>query len=294
MKSRIGKIIRFVIVGSAGLFLLYFLFGPRPHYKSGHWGQIFDWEKHSRSFCTYELPDNYKFASYENNDEYTNEALFFENKVDSRYLILIKFEELPSVDLETIKVGPNIPGRSVDYEYQELHNIKLWYYLLWRGFPGMLITDFDRLGDQLLLRGLRLNGAHELSTGAAKVRYFVGHFERLGFYRNWGRFGGYPVPVLDYLCPKYGGVAVIQSKKSPETIFAILAAPDQTHFDETEFRKTLESVTFEKWSPGTKEWIQSFKRSGQTYEKETTRWGPFKWESEKIGSGNQGKTQQSK
>lgn len=283
MKSRIGKIIRGLVLGSAGLFLLYFLFGPRPPYKSGHWGRIFNWEKHAYSFCTYKLPGQYKFASYENNDEYTNEALFFDDKTNSRYLILIKFEELPAVNLETIKVDPSIPKRSVDYKHLQLHNIKLWYYLLWRGIPGMLITDFERLGDQLLLRGLKTNGAHELSTEAATIRYFVGNFERLGFYRQWGKFGGYPAPVLDYLQPRYGGVAVILSKQSPETIFAILAAPDKGRFDEREFRQILESVTFDKQTPDTKEWIQSFKRSGQHYQKETTQWGPFKWEREKVG-----------
>lgn len=282
-RLRAKKTLRLAFLGCVGMFLLYFLFGPRPHYKYGHWGRIFDWEKHSYSFCTHKLPENYKFASYENNDEYTNEALFFENRTDSRYLILIKFEEIPSVNLETVRVEPDIPRRSVDYEYQEFHNIKLWYYLLWRGIPGMLITDLERLGDQLLLRGLRMSGAGDLSTGAAKIRYFVGQFERLGFYRQWGKFGGYPVPVLDSLRPRYGGVAVIRSRESPETIFAILEAPDKARFDENEFRQILESITFEKQSPGTKEWIQSFKRSGQTYEKETTQWGPFKWEREKVG-----------
>jgi len=286
VKSLLKKATKFVIIGCVGIFLLYFLFGPRQHYKLGNWGRIFDWEKHFYSFCTYAPPENYKFASYENNDEYTNEALFYEDKTDSRYLILIKFEEFPSVDLENVKVEPGIPRRSVDYQYQQLHKIKFWYYLLWRGIPGMLITDLERLGNQLLLRGLKMDGTQELSTEAAKIRYFVGQFERLGFYRQWGKFGGYPVPVLDYLHPQYGGVAVIRSKKSPETIFAVLATPDKTHFDENEFRKIIESITFEKQTPGTKEWIQSFKRSGQTYEKETTQWGPFKWEREKVGNGN--------
>jgi len=65
-----------------------------------------------------------------------------------------------------------------------------------------------------------------------------------------------------------------------------LATPDKVRFDENEFRQILESVTFDKRSPGTKEWIQSFKRSGQHYQKETTQWGPFKWEREKVGDGS--------
>lgn len=277
------QIVKRLMIIASVILVVYVLFIPRPPYEFGRWGKIFNWEKHRYSFCTYVAPPSYEFVSYENDaSDYLNEAAFLEDKEHSRYLILIKFQEMPTVNLATVKTDPVVPWRSCDTQYGQFHNIRLRYYLLWDFVPGLMSKEFDRLGDKLLLRGIQVETRRELTTPAAQAVYFIGQFERLGFYHQWNGWGGYPVPVLDFLQPRYGGVAVIRSRQSPETIFAILSTPEPAAFDAAEFRQIVESATFEKQTPDTKEWLQSFKKTKQRYRKETTQWGPFKWEREKL------------
>ena len=241
----IKKIILIAVTSLALLFIFAYLVLPRD-YEPSDWWTPADGGLRGFQFSKYTLPENYKMIAYADHTKERQVFIQYRDRDTNQHLALFVLRELPKVDFSKITFeDKKIRKIFAQYSVSDVStdpNFKLIYLL-----PFFINEDFSEEYPSALVRGFRETFRETFETEKTKVLMVDGEFQELGFYRQTkDRFVKYPAPVFSYKYPMKGSLAFINNKANGETIFAFGCVKNFQDFDREEFKKIIESVTFDK------------------------------------------------
>ena len=196
-------------------------------------------------FATYHVPKEYRLVTFRNDERFRHGLLLYENKVRGQLFVLTVLKGFPKVDPVKIKIDSTRPKRplwkAIRYPLSyENHSFSILHYM-----PFGWRDDYENSGSDLTLKGIRVVHEEQFETAVAQVKWLGGEFERMEFKKASDNWRPYVSTVLDFAKPMYGAIAMLNDKKTGLTTFAIGANTSKGDFDEQEFRKIVESITFE-------------------------------------------------
>ena len=251
-EMRMKRSVKYLAVGVAiitailGFVIVKQMFFPSP-YKGVRW--FYSGERAmyfgKYEFAKYNIPKDYRLVTFRHDERFRHGLLLYENKVTGQLFVLTVLKGIPEVSLEKLKTDPNTPEHpfwAADRHplKHEKHSFSIWDYL-----PFGWRDDYENSGDDLTLKGIRVVHENQFETEVAQIKWLLGEFQRVEFKKESNNWRPYVSTALDFAKPMYGAVALLNEKKTGLTTFAIGANTSKGNFDEQEFQKIIQSITFD-------------------------------------------------
>lgn len=241
MKKATVYLILFLIAGLA-IWFVKFAYFPTG-YRDTDWMEPFDRHLRKFDFANYELPDEYEMVTYRwsHMTEY-NKLLLFKHKASGQLLTLVMFREHPQINFNQIKIEDRRVNRA--FWRTEINPVRGNFFAIETLLPFGWRDDIENAGKDVTIKGIKIDSSSRdsFSTEKTDVLYIRGEFEKLGFYKRSDNWRPYVTPVLDFVGPRKGAIAIINDKKTGKTLFAIGCNYVNAEFNEEEFRKIIESL----------------------------------------------------
>lgn len=242
-----GNRVKYLFYGAlilAALGFVKFAFFPTP-YQKARWWQDAGFRRFSKfDFATYEIPKHYEPITFRRDDYSRQRLLLFKEKEGYELITLVMFKGFPEVDFDKVTVNAAEPKRPF-FRAERYYLYEGDFFAIWHYFPFGFRDDFENSGKDVEIRGLKLESREAFETAGTRVLYLKGEFMKLGFYKKSGNWRPFMNPVLDYMGERKGALAIINDKETGKTIFAVGCNYPKAGFNEAEFRRLVESLTFD-------------------------------------------------
>ena len=241
------KKMKIVLLIVAFLGVLVYLYFPWNLTTEGFWVPGW-WQKSLFNFCKYTAPEGYKVIAYSEgapgygDDKY---LIIFQDQNTGQLISVSRLRGFHFVPLNQVEIGNKDFGQPMRITREHiLDNFKVLTYLpVWHFLRQ---DNQGKLPQNLLLEGFSVKRKNEFSTDNANVLYLNGSFQKIGFFKRMPFPQAFATPVFDFLSSQKGSLAILNNKKSNETIIVVSSIASYQNFDEESVKKFIFSLSFDK------------------------------------------------
>ena len=233
-----------VIIGI--ICLLYYnfygaLFSPGRSFGRGF--SLLTYEKKAKfDLCRYAIPNGFEFKKYfgGNKKQKKYGMLFLKNPKTQQIILLLRIPECLSINLKDIKTTDTPLKRTTSYSLQPLSDDFNVYFYMPRIFTTEFITD-----GSLILRGIDIMDKDTIENERTISAIRQGRFKDLALDKeNESIFRNIPT-VFSFNGEKTGAVAVVNDKKTGNSLIAITAIAEGKEINMVAFKEFIDSIDFE-------------------------------------------------
>lgn len=223
--------------------LVVYFFVPLIPYRQGLWAHPADEHARIYQFAKYELPSKYEFYAYRHSNTGRNKLVFFVNLETRQYFIIFILREIEKLKFEDVIFSRESVKRGRKAVYHP--DIADTHIHLETLVPAFLPNEDMSGRANVTIRDFDVHNNETLTTDDTDILVTRGIFDSLAFDRkktHWLK--SYTVPVLASNQRFDGALALINNKKTGDTIFAVGSVFEGKPFNYDEFLNIIKSIRF--------------------------------------------------